>query len=126
MRARILGLVVGLALSGLWFEPACGQGSEAVGDPVSAAAHRARGLEHGYNLDREEALAAFEDAIAADPGDPSAYRLAAATVWTRSCSSRARSASMIILDRQKRAISVNRRGPSSLRNFAVIFAGLSS
>jgi tetratricopeptide (TPR) repeat protein len=83
VRARFLGLVVGLVLSGLRLEPAFGQGSEAVGDPVSAAAHRARGLEHGYNLDRGEALAAFEDAIAADPGDPSGYRLAAATVWTQ-------------------------------------------
>ena len=125
MRARFLGLVVGLVLSGLRLEPAFGQGSEAVGDPVSAAAHRARGLEHGYNLDRGEALAAFEDAIAADPGDPSAYRLAAATVWTRSCSSRARSASMIILDRHRGAISVDHRGPSSPRHFAVIFASLS-
>src|SRR5688572_16951957 len=40
-------------------------------------------MEHGYNLDRDEALAAFEDAIAADPTHPSAYRLAAATVWTQ-------------------------------------------
>ena len=83
MRARFLGLVVGLVLCGSRLEPAFGQGHEAGGDRVSAAAHRARGLEHGYNLDRDEALAAFEDAIAADPGDPSAYRLAAATVWTQ-------------------------------------------
>ena len=81
--ARLVVLMVGLVFSGLSLEPASGQSVEAAGDPVSAAAHRARGLEHGYNLDRDEALAAFEDAIAADPGDPAAYRLAAATVWTQ-------------------------------------------
>ena len=83
VRARLMVLMVGLVFSGLSLEPARGQTVEAAGDPVSAAAHRARGLEHGYNLDRDEALAAFEDAIAADPGDPSAYRLAAATIWTQ-------------------------------------------
>ncbi len=47
-----------------------------------AAELRARGLEHGYNLDHIEALAAFDAAITAAPHDPAAYRLAAATVWT--------------------------------------------
>jgi tetratricopeptide (TPR) repeat protein len=83
VHARLLGLAIGLVLCGFRLEPAFGQGYEAAGDRVSAAAHRARGLEHGYNLDRDEALAAFEDAIAADPSDPSAYRLAAATAWTQ-------------------------------------------
>src|ERR1700688_1845303 len=46
-----------------------------------APALRAQGLELGYNLDHAEALAAFKKAIAADPGDPAAYRLAAATAW---------------------------------------------
>src|SRR3954468_15079284 len=46
-----------------------------------AAALRARALELGYNLDYDEALAAFDQAIAADPTDPTAHRLAAATVW---------------------------------------------
>lgn len=46
-----------------------------------AAALRTRGLQFGYNLDYPEALAAFNEAIAADPADPAAYRLAAATVW---------------------------------------------
>lgn len=46
-----------------------------------AAALRTRGLQFGYNLDYPEALAAFDDAIAADPTDPAASRLAAATVW---------------------------------------------
>src|SRR5262245_6447822 len=47
----------------------------------SAAALRAKGLELGYNLDHIEALSVFEEAIAADPADPAAYRLAAATTW---------------------------------------------
>ena len=46
-----------------------------------AAGLRTRGLQFGYNLDYPEALAAFDEAIAADPRDPAAYRLAAATVW---------------------------------------------
>lgn len=50
-------------------------------DPAAAAAFRRRGLEFGYNLDHAEALAAFKAAIDADPEDPTAYRLAAATVW---------------------------------------------
>lgn len=44
---------------------------------------RARGLEHGYNLDHPQALAAFREAIAADPHDATAYRLAAASLWIR-------------------------------------------
>ena len=48
---------------------------------VDAARLRHRGQALGYNLDREEALAAFRDAIAADPSDPAAYRLTAAALW---------------------------------------------
>ena len=44
---------------------------------------RASGLEHGYNLDHDAALAIFERAIAADPGDPASHRLAAATRWIK-------------------------------------------
>lgn len=50
-------------------------------DPSAAASHRARGLELGYNLDHVEAMAAFGDAIAADPSDANAYRLLAAAIW---------------------------------------------
>jgi hypothetical protein len=46
-----------------------------------AAGLRARGLQHGYSLDFADARAAFTEAIDADPGDPAAYRLAAATAW---------------------------------------------
>jgi tetratricopeptide (TPR) repeat protein len=48
---------------------------------AAAPALRARGLQLGYNLDHADALAAFQDAISADPTDPAAYRLAAATAW---------------------------------------------
>jgi tetratricopeptide (TPR) repeat protein len=48
---------------------------------AAAAALRARGVELGFNLDYPEALAAFREAIAADPQDATAYRLAAATLW---------------------------------------------
>jgi tetratricopeptide (TPR) repeat protein len=49
--------------------------------PATAAALRARGLQLGYNLDHADALAAFKEAVAADPRDPAGYRLAAATAW---------------------------------------------
>ena len=48
---------------------------------AEAAALRARGLFLGYNLDRDAALASFREAMAADPADPAAYRLTAATLW---------------------------------------------
>jgi tetratricopeptide (TPR) repeat protein len=44
---------------------------------------RAKGLELGYNLDYPEALGAFRHAIAVDPSDATAHRLAAATIWMR-------------------------------------------
>jgi tetratricopeptide (TPR) repeat protein len=49
--------------------------------PPSAASLRARGVEFGFNLDYPEALATFREAIAANPEDATAYRLAAATLW---------------------------------------------
>lgn len=48
---------------------------------TDTASLKAQGLEFGYNLDYEQALAAFRAAIAADPNDSDAHRLAAATVW---------------------------------------------
>jgi tetratricopeptide (TPR) repeat protein len=48
--------------------------------PDTALLH-ARALEYGYNLDYPEALATFKEAIARDPNDGTAYRLAAATIW---------------------------------------------
>jgi len=49
--------------------------------PADAAGLRRAGLDHGYNLDYEEALAAFGAAIKANPQDAAAHRLAAATLW---------------------------------------------
>lgn len=42
---------------------------------------RSKALELGYNLDHAEALAAFGEAMAADPTDPAPHRLAAAAIW---------------------------------------------
>jgi tetratricopeptide (TPR) repeat protein len=50
-------------------------------DPARAVALRARGQSLGYNLDRDDALASFREAITVDPLHPAAYRLTAATVW---------------------------------------------
>jgi tetratricopeptide (TPR) repeat protein len=49
--------------------------------PAGSAALRARALDLGYNLDHDEALAAFKAAIALDRSDPAPYRLVAATLW---------------------------------------------
>jgi tetratricopeptide (TPR) repeat protein len=56
-------------------------GSDPRQSSQDAKSLRAQGLELGYNLDHDQALAAFQAAIAADPTDPTAYRLAAATAW---------------------------------------------
>src|SRR6185295_8768614 len=53
----------------------------AAGEPATAAASRERGLTLGYNLDHGQALDAFRDAIAADPGDPTTYPLLAGAAW---------------------------------------------
>lgn len=50
------------------------------GAAAESAALRQQGLELGYNLDHDEALAAFRSAIAADPTDSVSHRLAAATI----------------------------------------------
>jgi tetratricopeptide (TPR) repeat protein len=57
-------------------------GNAPVSSPyLSAAPLKAQGLQLGYNLDHAGALAAFNDAIAADPSDPTPHRLAAAIAW---------------------------------------------
>jgi tetratricopeptide (TPR) repeat protein len=76
-----LGSVAGVA----WLL-ASGQAAPQTSDraphgPLAAATLRARGLELGYNLDHQEALAAFEASIAADPTHPAGHRLVAATMW---------------------------------------------
>jgi tetratricopeptide (TPR) repeat protein len=42
---------------------------------------RHRGLDYGYNLDYPQALALFQQAIAADANDATAHRLSAAALW---------------------------------------------
>jgi tetratricopeptide (TPR) repeat protein len=52
-------------------------------DRPAAVAFRAQGVQAGYNLDYDEALALFRQAIEADPDDPAPHRLIAATTWIR-------------------------------------------
>ncbi|HYN10537.1 MAG TPA: tetratricopeptide repeat protein [Vicinamibacterales bacterium] len=52
-------------------------------DREKAAALRTRGLNLGYNHDYADAFATFKEAIAADPENPAAYRLLAASAWVR-------------------------------------------
>lgn len=71
--------VVTLLLSAV---PAPGAATGAAPERATTSARlRAIGLEAGYNLDHEDALAAFRAAIAADPQDPAPHRLIAATLW---------------------------------------------
>jgi tetratricopeptide (TPR) repeat protein len=75
------GLAFSIALTA-HTEPPPQQSALRLGDgPAAAAAFRRQGLELGYNLDHAEALAAFKQAIAADPDDAAAYRLLAAATW---------------------------------------------
>ena len=77
IRIAILA-VSALALSR---QGAAQDGSATAPKELDAAGLRAKGLDLGFNLDYDEALAAFRAAIAADPADPAAYRLVAATMW---------------------------------------------
>jgi tetratricopeptide (TPR) repeat protein len=47
----------------------------------AGAALRASALRHGYNLDYDDALESLGQAIALDPNDGDAHRLAGATIW---------------------------------------------
>lgn len=77
-----LANLIGLLIAARSVSPAVQAPAAPASDgAATAAALRARGLDLGYNLDHEEALAAFRAAIAADPTHPGAYRLAAATIW---------------------------------------------
>ena len=57
---------------------ACGR--TAVANPASAAL-RAEASAHVYNLEHAEAMAAFKQAVAADPSDAAAYRGLATSYW---------------------------------------------
>ena len=63
---------------------AASQPSSVVADAAAeSAALRRRALELGYNLDRAEALATLDRAIAVDPDNPTNPRLAAAAIWSQ-------------------------------------------
>jgi tetratricopeptide (TPR) repeat protein len=52
----------------------------ALANPRSVELRR-QGFVHAYNLDHDEAVAAFRQAIEADPNDPGAYRALGAIAW---------------------------------------------
>ena len=75
LRARVAGVVLtALCLA------AVGLPGPAAGNERSAELLRA-GYKAAFNLDHDEALAAFRRAVDADPGDPAAYRAIAAITW---------------------------------------------
>lgn len=78
--ARVLRLAL-VALVAAFVIPRTATPQPVGSPPASTEALKARGLEFGYNLDYPQALAAFREAIEADPTDSNAHRLAAATVW---------------------------------------------
>jgi tetratricopeptide (TPR) repeat protein len=52
-------------------------------EPAVSSALRLRGLDYGFNLDYPEALDTFQQAVAANPQDATAVRLAGAAIWMR-------------------------------------------
>ena len=63
-----VGAVIFLSIGSVW---ACQESADGPG-AAAAPALRAEGLQLGYNLDHADVLAAFNDAIAAEPSDPTA------------------------------------------------------
>src|SRR5512143_3396036 len=53
----------------------------AAADSARCAELLRAGYQHVYNLDFDEALAAFHRAVDADPQNPAAYRAVAAVTW---------------------------------------------
>jgi tetratricopeptide (TPR) repeat protein len=72
-------LTLGPQIVSAWTGPP--DGGTSAGNHAASASFRLRGLQLGYDLDHEEALEAFKNAIAADPSDPAAHSLAAGTAW---------------------------------------------
>jgi tetratricopeptide (TPR) repeat protein len=62
--------------------PASAQETPDTSTPAQAAAALCKaGVAHGYNLDHDQALAAFARAMEIDPDNPAPHRLTAATLW---------------------------------------------
>ena len=70
------------ALTTLQWTAIAARQSEPQIDATASAEWRSKGLQHGYNLDRLDAIAAFRRAVEADPQSPAAHRLIAAAAWT--------------------------------------------
>jgi len=78
---RVLRLVAVIAILAIARPPTMAARQALHPIASEAEALKAQGLEFGYNLDYDQALAAFRAAIKADPSDSNAHRLAAATLW---------------------------------------------
>jgi tetratricopeptide (TPR) repeat protein len=74
MRRRRLRIGA-IALAGILAAPPAARANAA------SIALRARAADEFYNLDRDQALATYREAVAADPQDAGAYRGLAATLW---------------------------------------------
>jgi tetratricopeptide (TPR) repeat protein len=74
MGRRQLGIGA-IALAGILAAPPAARANAA------SIALRARAADEFYNLDRDQALATYREAVAADPQDAGAYRGLAATLW---------------------------------------------
>jgi hypothetical protein len=81
----------------------------------TAATLRARGLELGYNLDH------LEEAIAANPADPAAYRLAAAITWIHLLFQQGAITSTTTWGRRAQTFRAPRRTVSSRPPFTISF-----
>lgn len=68
-------MAMAVSMAALAVQPA------AAGDAAASAALRARGVYLTYSLDYDEARMVFQQAIAADPANPAAYRQLAALNW---------------------------------------------
>ena len=83
--AVTLAVLLGDLPAGLALPPSVAQAAPS----TSTSSHdrsvllRSRGLDLLFNLDYDDALARFQDAIALDPGDPAAHRFAASAIWMK-------------------------------------------
>jgi tetratricopeptide (TPR) repeat protein len=76
-RAAVIGGVATVAFLAASLLPGVATGNERSAELLRT------GYQSAYNLDYEEALAAFRSAVEADPADPAAYRAIAAITWLK-------------------------------------------